>query len=256
MRLPSPRSTPRLGNVRLSVKLGLCFGAILALAAAIIAVTLVNIAALESAHERVTTGVVPRIMAAQHADTAFADTHFAQTQMVLAGGALRADEEGDLKVFRARLEALRVAADDPRSMAAIDAAVKRFEGEDAKLFASVKRGDRVGATGAIGAYIERADRERVAADKRFASAKAGATRDTLTIGALALLVALALAFALARHLTRRLRALSRAAEALAEGDVDHELAVEGRDEVGRTAVALASMVDHLRDLAGASPPET
>ena len=62
---------PRLGNVRLSVKLGLCFGAILALTAAIVAVNLVNIAALESAHERVTTGVVPRIMAAQHADTAF-----------------------------------------------------------------------------------------------------------------------------------------------------------------------------------------
>ena len=43
---------PRLGNVRLSVKLGLCFGSILTLTAAIIADTLVNIAALESAHER------------------------------------------------------------------------------------------------------------------------------------------------------------------------------------------------------------
>src|SRR4051794_336466 len=267
MRLPSPRSMPRLGNVRLSVKLGLCFGAILTLTAAIIAVTLVNIAALERAHERVTTGVVPRIMAAQHADTAFADTHFAQTQMVLANGALRDDEEGDLKVFKARLDALRATADDPRSITAIDAAVKRFEDEDAKLFASVKRGDRAGATKlvsgtvdeaadgvttAIGAYIERADRERAAADERFASAEAGAKRDTLIIGALALLVALALAFVLARHLTRRLAALSRAAEALAEGDVDHELAVKGGDEVGRTAAALASMVDHLRDLAGAA----
>src|SRR3954452_1905877 len=267
MRLPSPRSMPRPGNVRLSVKLGLCFGAILTLTAAIIAVTLVNIAALERAHERVTTGVVPRIMAAQHADTAFADTHFAQTQMVLAKGALRDDEEGDLKVFKARLDALRATADDPRSITAIDAAVKRFEDEDAKLFASVKRGDRAGATKlvsgtvdeaadgvttAIGAYIERADRERAAADERFASAKAGAKRDTLIIGALALLVALALAFVLARHLTRRLAALSRAAEALAEGDVDHELAVKGGDEVGRTAAALASMVDHLRDLAGAA----
>jgi methyl-accepting chemotaxis protein len=267
MRLPSPRRTPRLGNVRLSIKLGLCFGAILALTAAIIAVTLVNIAALQSAHDRVTTGVVPRIMAAQHADTAFADTHFAQTQMVLTNGALRGDEEGDLKVFMARLEALRVAADEPSSMTAIDAAVKHFQDEDAKLFASVKSGDRTataalvsgtvdeaadGVTSAIGAYIERANRERAAADKRFAGAKAQATRDTLIIGALALLVALALAFALARHLTRRLRALSRAAEALAEGDVDHELAVEGRDEVGRTAAALASMVDHLRDLARAA----
>ena len=94
---------PAVGNVRLSVKLGLCFGAILALTAAIIVVNVVNVDALQSAHERVTTGVVPRIMAAQHADTAFADAHFAQTQMVLANGALRNDEEGDLKIFHARL---------------------------------------------------------------------------------------------------------------------------------------------------------
>jgi methyl-accepting chemotaxis protein len=253
--------------LRLSVKLSLCFGAILALTAAIIAVNLVNIGALQSAHERVTEGVVPRIMAAQHADTAFADTHFAQTQMVLANGALRNDEEGDFKVFRARLVALRAIADDPASLATIDAAVKRFEDADARLFALVKRGDRVGATGlvsssvdeaadgvteAIGAYIDRASRERIAADKSFASAKAGANRLTLIIGVTALLAALALAITLARHLTRRLVALSRAAEALAEGDVDHELAVKGRDEVGRTAGALAAMVDHLRSLAGAA----
>src|SRR5256885_564970 len=126
MRPPSPRRMPGLGSVRLSVKLGLCFGAILALTAAIVAVNLVNINTLQSAHERVTTG------------------------------------------------------------------------------------------------------------------------------ALALRGALGLALALARHLTRRLVALSRAAEALAEGDVDYELSVKGSDEVARTAGALASMVDHLRALAGAA----
>jgi methyl-accepting chemotaxis protein len=267
MHLPFPRRVPRLGSARLSIKLGLCFGAILVLTAAIVAVSLVNIAALENAHERVTTGVVPRIMAAQHADTAFADAHFAQTQMVLSNGAERADEQGDLKVFDARLDALRATADDASSMTPIDAAVKRFAGEDAKLYALVRRGDRAGATrlvagtvdeaadgvtGAIGAYIDGANRERTAADKRFAAARSGAKRDMLIIGALALLVALGLALMLARHLTRRLVALSRAAEALAEGDVDHELSVKGRDELGRTAAALASMVDHLRTLAGAA----
>ena len=44
MRLPVPRRMPRLGNVRLSIKLGLCFGAILALTAAIIAVDVRNVA--------------------------------------------------------------------------------------------------------------------------------------------------------------------------------------------------------------------
>ena len=66
-------------------------------------------------------------------------------------------------------------ADDPSAMSAIDAAAKRFEDEDAKLYARVQRGDRVGATelvsssvdeaadgvtGAIGTYIDRANRDR------------------------------------------------------------------------------------------------
>ena len=209
-------------------------------------------------------------MAAQHADTAFADTHFAQTQMVLANGALRSDEEGDLKVFKARVDALRAMADDserdePRSTPPS----RRFEDQDAKLYARVKRGDRVGATELVSSSVDEAadgvtarhrhlhrprqPRARGRPTQRFASAKAGATRLTLIIGALALLAALAPGLR-ARPPPHAAAwcALSRAAEALAEGDVDHELSVEGRDEVGRTAAALASMVDHLRALAGAA----
>jgi methyl-accepting chemotaxis protein len=258
---------PRLGNVRLAVKLGLSFGVILALTAAIVVVDLVNIEGLQSAHERVTQRVVPQIMAAQRADAAFADTHFAQTQMVLANGALRSDELADIKTFDAALGVARSLADDPAEMAPIIAAVKSFKENDAELFATVRRGDRLGATElvsssvneaadgvtkALGAYIDQANRQRAAADKRFATLETRASEVTLAIGGAALLAALALAIALGRHLTRRLGGLSRAADALAEGDVDHELTVSGRDEVGRTAGALASMVDHLRALAGAA----
>ena len=54
MRVPSPRRMPRLANVRLSIELGLCFGVILALTAAIIAVGRHNVQGLEKAHNRVT----------------------------------------------------------------------------------------------------------------------------------------------------------------------------------------------------------
>src|SRR5258708_4880325 len=63
MRLSAPRRLPRLGNVRLAVKLGLSFGVILALTAAIIVADLVNLEGLQTAHERVTQRVVPQIMA-------------------------------------------------------------------------------------------------------------------------------------------------------------------------------------------------
>ena len=75
----------------------------------------------------------------------------------------------------------------------------------------------------------------------------------IILGALALLAALILAARASRATSAAACAPSRrAAEALAEGDVDHELSVKGRDEVGRTAGALATMVEHLRSLAGAA----
>jgi methyl-accepting chemotaxis protein len=101
-------------------------------------------------------------------------------------------------------------------------------------------------------YITQANRDRAQADASFATLESTTRRTSIVIGVLALLAAAGLAVGLARHLGRRLRALSVAAEALAEGDVDHELSVSGRDEVGRTAGSLATMVEHLRSLAGAA----
>src|SRR6478752_4455150 len=107
MRVPAPRRMPRLGNVRLSVKLGLCFGVILALTAAIIAVDVHNVQGLEQAHNRVTQGVVPRIIVAQRAEAALADLHFSQTSMVLTRGKTRADELADLAAAEKAVAALR-----------------------------------------------------------------------------------------------------------------------------------------------------
>src|SRR6266508_5297853 len=144
MRLPSPRRRPRLGNVRLSVKLGLSFGAILALTAAIIAVDVRNVEGLEEAHDRVTRDVVPRILAAQKAQAAFADLHFAQTSMVLTRGRQREDEMDDLAVARQAVAALRATDRDSGSssrLAAVSAAISDWKDIDDKLYAAVKRGD-------------------------------------------------------------------------------------------------------------------
>jgi hypothetical protein len=83
-------------------------------------------------------------MAAQQAEAAFAD-RTSRRRRWCSNAALRADEEGDLEVFRgapasaARREPATAldAADRPR--------VQRFEATDAKLYRGVKRGDRAGA---------------------------------------------------------------------------------------------------------------
>jgi methyl-accepting chemotaxis protein len=261
---------PRLGNLRLSVKLAVAFGVVLALTAAIIAVDVRDLHRLQAAHERVTKDVVPRIVAAQQAEASFADVHFAQTQMVLTDGAEREDEMNDLKAFEETIATLRktVARSSAGSgLANVDAAYDSFKTMDDKLFAAVQRGDRRGATelvassaddaadgvtSAIEGYIAVANDDRAKTDARFASLQDEATRMSLTLGVLALLAALFFVLALGRHVTSRLRAVSSAAEAIAEGDVDHEISVHGRDEVGRTANALEAMGDHLRTLARAA----
>jgi methyl-accepting chemotaxis protein len=257
---------PRLVNVRLSAKLAIAFGVVLALTAGIIALDVRDIARLQQAHERVTHDVVPRIVAAQQAEAAFADVHFAQTQMVLTEGSQRADQMADMKVFESTLEALRrVSGKD--ALAPIDSGVRGFNAVDRRLFGDVQRRDRSaaislvaadadaaadGVSSAIHRYIATANADRAVADARFQSLQHQATRMSLLLGAIALLVALFFVLAFGRHVTRRLRAVSSAAEAIADGDVDHDLSVRGRDEVGRTARALESMGEHLRTLARAA----
>ena len=187
MRLPVPRRTPRLRNVRLSVKLGLSFGAIVALTAAIIAVDVRNVEGLEAAHARVTEDVVPRIIAAQKADAAFADLHFAQTAMVLTRGKQREDELDDLAVVEKAVAALRKTDRDAGSdkrVAIVTDAIKTWNLLDAKLYAAVKRGDTGYAEqtvagyadaaadnviSSIERYITQANMDRAQADARFAT---------------------------------------------------------------------------------------
>ncbi|MEN3282590.1 MAG: hypothetical protein V7607_3730 [Solirubrobacteraceae bacterium] len=258
---------PRLGNVRLSAKLALAFGVVLALTTAIIALDVRDIAHLQAAHKRVTQDVVPRILAAQEAQSAFADVHFAQTQMVLTQGARRADQAGDQRIFERHLATLRTLRGGGGGLREVDAAAAGYKAMDAKLYAAVRAGDQALAgrlvatdadhaadavTSALEGYIAVANRDRANADAGFVSLRRQATRMSLSLGAIALLVALFFVLALGRHITGRLRAVSSAAEAIADGDVDHEISVSGRDEVGRTADALGSMGDHLRTLARAA----
>ena len=198
MRLPVPRRVPNLGNVRLSVKLGLSFAAILALTAAIIAVDVRNVQGLEDAHNRVTRDVVPRIIAAQQAEAAFADLHFAQTAMVLNRGRQRADELEDLAVAQKAVAALRMSDNDAGSaarLAAVSAAIDDWKNLDDQLYAAVKRGDTGYAeqvvaghadaaadnvVEAIERYITQANMDRAQADERFAALETTATRTTTT----------------------------------------------------------------------------
>jgi signal transduction histidine kinase len=73
------------------------------------------------------------------------------------------------------------------------------------------------------------------------------TRNTiLTLGILALAAGLVWASIQTRRLTRPIQALAAGAKAVAEGDLDHRIAVDREDEVGRLAAAFNHMAETLR----------
>jgi methyl-accepting chemotaxis protein len=96
------------------------------------------------------------------------------------------------------------------------------------------------------AVIDRAARVR-------AAAATSATRSghvALALGAGAILIAALLGLFLARSITLPLRRLVRAAEAIAEGDVEHQVGVRRGDELGRVAAAFGAAGAYVRTLAG------
>ncbi len=70
---------------------------------------------------------------------------------------------------------------------------------------------------------------------------------TALLGALAVLAAVALGFLVARRMTRDLDAVVTGAQAVSRGDLEHQVPVRGRDEIGEVAAAFNAMTGELRD---------
>ena len=64
--------------------------------------------------------------------------------------------------------------------------------------------------------------------------------------------ALGLALVIGRDLRRSATDMLVAAEAIARGELDHDVQARGRDEIGRTTAAFRRMMDYLRDMAAAA----
>jgi methyl-accepting chemotaxis protein len=258
----------QLSDLPLARKLALGFGVVLALTAAIIVYGQVSYGHLESEYATVAHKDLSKIVQGGEAKAALSDTHFAQTATVVTHGEAKGDYADDLAVLKKQLTAMERASNEPSDLAnvrAIEKALATFEATNAKLFKAVDANDAAraekivggaadeaadGVMGAIEKYIKDATADQNTAAAAYAKTESNAKRTSLILGVIALLVSAGIAFVLARELTRRLRGVSAAAEALAEGDVDQDVAVSGRDEVGRTAGALQALVNHLRELAG------
>jgi methyl-accepting chemotaxis protein len=85
-----------------------------------------------------------------------------------------------------------------------------------------------------------------------ASAYSGARTQLLIVAGVSLLLAAGIAFLLARQITGGVGQMLRAAEGISEGDVDQQVTLASRDELGRTAGAFRRMIEYLKEMAGAA----
>ena len=88
-------------------------------------------------------------------------------------------------------------------------------------------------------------------------ASANSTRSTATtlilvLLAIAAVVAAAIAFLISRAISGGASQMLRAADGIAEGDVEQQIDVRSRDELGRSAAAFLRMIEYLKEMAAAA----
>jgi methyl-accepting chemotaxis protein len=256
----------RIASIRAKLFTG--FGLVVALLAAVVAVSDIAMGGLGSAQSRVSHKVVPEVLAVDEVRTAAADMHFSQTRYVLASP-YRSDFEADRKVYLRDLAALKQRT-EPRLMSeyqAILAADARWMAVDAKIWDAVRFGNTTEASALVTGigndladklvesftnYQTAATADKRAADAEFSSTRSSASWTIGILGCLALLAAVGIALLLARGLSGAARQMLRAANGIAEGDVEQTIDVRSNDELGQTAAAFGRMIDYLKDMAGAA----
>jgi methyl-accepting chemotaxis protein len=255
-------------RLTVSRKLYLSFGAVVVLLAAVAGVALYAVSNLANAHHSVSRVADPKVTAADAARTAAADAHFSQTKYVLSPGA-HADFLVDRGMFLADVAKLRRLSDaeDQAQLRAVDRAITGWEAEDGKLWRRVHAGDAKGAaalvTGgandaadelvsALHAYQAHVQGAQRLANGRFESTRTLGTWLMLVLGGAAILVAVALAYVLSRSLVSGIKQMLVAADGIASGDLEQDVAVHTRDELGQTADAFRRMIGYLRETAVAA----
>jgi methyl-accepting chemotaxis protein len=259
-------------RLRLTVgrKLALSFALLGVFLLVVIGAGLSGMATMSRVHHGVVDVTVPKQLAADAAQTAASDMHFAQTEYALDEGASRPDFEDDRVVFRdaiVKLTARSTTASDRKALARIKATVTAFDRGDDRLLEAVRAHDDarvkrlVSGTQdnvtdllveALFEYQQQAQRVQSAETKHFASVESSSRVLMIVVALIAALVGGALAFVLVRSITRAVRQVLQAAEGIAEGDLEQRIEVRSRDELGAMAAAFETMIVYLKTMAAAA----
>ena len=174
---------------------------------------------------------------------------------------LEGTSDAELNAIRAQLTpAERKLFDD------IGKPIEQFMANEAEMFKAYQAGDLdrgneiaianpkfAEQTSAISGRLAASISKRSAAKaQEVQDETAAAKRLMLILGIAALIVAGLVGFLLARSIRKPTKQMVEAANGLAEGDVEQEITLRSRDELGQMADAFRGVIDYQRDLAGAA----
>ena len=187
---------------------------------------------------------------------------------VLAGGSKAeiANHQGDIQLFAddlAKLDRNARVEDAPavKRIAHLFTAWKLFDKRvtdtahagNVALATKISNGAADQATDALStAVVDFANHVAARADHEAVSNRDAAILLSLILGLLALGFAVATSLIVSGRIAGGVNQMLRAAHAIADGDVNQEIHVRSRDELGRMAVAFQSMLEYLKELAHVS----
>ena len=225
-------------RITIGRKLAAAFAVLGVCLAVVVVVAVSGMSSMRSAHDSVVSAGVPKQLAADIAYGAASDMHFSETLYALDGATQRANYLGDRQTFQAALDHLVALSTDPSDrplVAAIRAAVRQFDANDARLWAKVDGNDPAGAlelvdnglqkravgalTAAFAAYQAHAAKQVAAQTSTFNATAASSQMLIVVIGVIALLLAGVVSTAITRQLSGGVRRALARLEAIAhEGD--------------------------------------
>jgi methyl-accepting chemotaxis protein len=257
--------------VRLTVsrKLFGGFGAVVALMVLVAGIGLTKLGAVGRNADAIGSGSMPRVVLIKEVDAATMDYRGTQFASVAETSGARAELRRQLRDREAQVaqafNAYAKLAKDDRDRRFSAASRQRWQAYLAQTRAFATADDaqalrRLAAAKPIYTALQ-AEIDRWAADStadaRDQLASAVATEHSARLTTLGLLVvavfmAGGLALAITRGITRSVGLMRRAAAGIAEGELEHDVDVRSRDELGDMAGAFRRMIDYVREAAAAA----
>jgi methyl-accepting chemotaxis protein len=248
------------------------FGVVLAVLVGIILFSVSASSDIGDRADSIGTSDLPSVRLVGQINTEQADYRISQIQQAVASGAAQTAREEKLKQIAGQIEkdlaSYERLVGGPVDRKLWQTARTQWTGYVEATAGSIARGRAGDPAGAIGilngdnleryntlgdnldAWIAFSVKESQVAVADAADTTSSVRTTLIVLGLVAVLIALAIALLLSRSIVSGVRQVLTAADGIAEGDIDQDVTVSSKDEVGQMAAAFGRLVAYVREMAG------